>query len=71
MGIDVHKGKENVLNLIFHPQLSTNEVHNENSGQGIGMSAVKETIEENNGKIEVYSDENIGTTFTITLPLAS
>ena len=71
MGIDVKKDKGNILNLIFHPKLSTSEDHNETSGQGIGMSAVKETIEENNGKIEVYSDENIGTTFTITLPLAS
>ncbi len=40
-------------------------------GSGIGLAIVKRFIEAHKGSITVTSSENIGTTFTITLPLKS
>ena len=40
-------------------------------GSGIGLTIVKRFIEAHKGSIKVISEENKGTTFTITLPLQS
>jgi two-component system, sensor histidine kinase and response regulator len=40
-------------------------------GTGLGLMLCREFMQANNGKIEVVSTEGVGTTFTITLPLAS
>ena len=40
-------------------------------GSGIGLTIVKRFIEAHKGSIKVVSEENTGTTFTITLPLQS
>ena len=40
----------------------------ENHGSGIGLYIVKESIEKLQGKIDVASELNKGTTFTIKLP---
>jgi two-component system sensor histidine kinase BaeS len=37
-------------------------------GMGLGLALVKEIIEAHGGQIEVTSQVNVGTTFTITLP---
>ena len=39
-------------------------------GIGIGLSITKEIIERHKGRIEVESEENVGTTFRIFIPLA-
>lgn len=39
------------------------------NGTGLGMSIVKALVEKMDGKIDVYSVQNEGTTFTLTLPL--
>jgi signal transduction histidine kinase len=39
-------------------------------GNGIGLSIVKKTMEAHNGNISVTSEPNIGTTFTLHLPIA-
>ena len=49
---------------IFDPLFTTKL-----KGIGLGLCIVKEIIEAHNGKISVSSEENIGTTFTIELPL--
>ena len=55
---------KNTVVHIFDPLFTTKL-----QGIGLGLCIVKEIIEAHNGKISVYSEENIGTTFTIELPL--
>ena len=56
------------INLIFHPSLSSKESANELSGRGIGMDAVKHTIQKMGGEIKVSSTHLKGTKFEITMP---
>ncbi len=57
--------------LIFNEQLSTKESISEFSGRGIGMSAVAAEVDKLAGFIEISSQKNLGTTFTINLPKTS
>jgi signal transduction histidine kinase len=41
------------------------------AGTGVGLAAVRHTVERHGGTIEVNSHEGRGTTFTIRLPLVS
>lgn len=43
-------------------------VTNNNKGSGLGLYIVKEAIENINGGIQVHSQSNIGSTFTVTIP---
>lgn len=56
------------LGLIFRPDFSTRDEVSELSGRGIGLSIVKEKIEELAGRLEIASTEGSGTTFKIVLP---
>jgi len=55
-----HKKQER----IFEPNFTT-----KSSGTGLGLTMVKKMIEEYRGSISVYSEENVGSRFTIVLPL--
>lgn len=71
-GIEV-KGSTNVdddLQLIFHPGLSTAEKVSDISGRGVGMDAVKQSINKLGGEIRVETEADKGSTFTIELPLS-
>lgn len=57
--------KEELMAKIFDPNISTRETVSQYSGRGIGMSAVKEAVDKLHGNINVYSNENQGTTFHI------
>jgi len=61
--------KDEAINLIFHPKLSTKTKVTEVSGRGVGMSAVKKKLEELNGTIRIETKIGEGTTFILMLPL--
>jgi hypothetical protein len=52
------------LDKIFIPHFTT-----KSTGSGIGLSVVKQIVENHGGKITFESIENQGTTFTIFLSL--
>ncbi len=60
---------QEVIDLIFLPGFSTKEEVSDLSGRGVGMDVVKRNIQELNGTVEVFSQINQGSTFTIRLPL--
>ena len=45
------------------------ETTNGYSGAGLGLSIVKDIVDRMNGTIKLESKENVGTTFTVTIPL--
>lgn len=61
---------EEAFDLIFLAGLSTANEINEVSGRGVGMNIVKTSIERKQGTIKVKSEKNVGTTFTIRIPMA-
>ena len=64
---DTGKGisPENLAN-IFEPGFTTKP---RGEGTGLGLAICSRIIEEHHGKIEVESEIDTGTTFTITLPI--
>ena len=60
---------ERLLDLIFEPGFSTANKVSEISGRGVGMNIVRSQIETLKGKITVASIPNLGSTFTLRLPL--
>ena len=59
------------IRQIFAPGFSTASEVSELSGRGVGLDVVKSTIEEAGGSVNVTSQLGSGTTFEMTLPLAS
>ena len=66
--IDVIK-ESDIANLIFMPGFSTAKEVTSLSGRGMGLDIVKTNIEKVGGRVEVFSDKDIGTTFRLNLPL--
>ncbi|MBF0102845.1 MAG: hypothetical protein HQK77_18240, partial [Desulfobacterales bacterium] len=58
-----------ILNLLGTPNLSTKNSISNYSGRGIGLSAVKKMVERMDGKTEITTERNKGTTFHFYLPL--
>lgn len=65
--------KEEHLEKIFQPFFSTKGPYGKSKipGTGLGLSVSLGIIENHNGTLSVESKENVGTTFTITLPKKS
>ena len=57
--------------LIFHPGFSTRESANQISGRGVGMDVVASTLERMRGWVEVRSENGLGSTIRLSLPLPS
>lgn len=55
--------------LIFDRGLTTAETLNLNAGRGIGMNIVRESVESRKGSVSLSTEPQIGTTFTIRMPL--
>lgn len=60
---------EELQRLIFHPGFSTASEVTNISGRGVGMDAVQTKITSLGGTIELKSQVDVGTIFTIRLPL--
>lgn len=58
-----------IYELIFQPGFSTTNSVSDLSGRGVGMDVVRRNINELGGAVEISSEEGVGSTFTIRLPL--
>jgi two-component system chemotaxis sensor kinase CheA len=58
-----------IYNLIFEPGFSTAEQITNLSGRGVGMDVVKRNIIALRGSVGIKSEEGVGTTVTVRLPL--
>lgn len=62
---------EEVVRFIFHPGLSTAQSVSEVSGRGVGMDAVKATIESLGGDVELRTEIGRGTTTLLYVPITA
>ncbi len=62
---------EEVVRFIFHPGLSTAHSVSEVSGRGVGMDAVKATIESLGGEVLLRTERGRGTTTTLMVPITA
>jgi two-component system chemotaxis sensor kinase CheA len=60
-----------VAELIFRPGLSTRETVSEISGRGVGMDAVRATIESLGGSVEIETRRGLGTTTSLVVPITA
>ncbi len=61
---------EQIMNIIFWPGFSTEQVVTEISGRGVGLDIVQTKISQLNGSVKVFSIPNQGTKITIELPIS-
>ncbi|BBF83893.1 signal transduction histidine kinase CheA [Aquitalea magnusonii] len=61
--------EQDVFRLIFEAGFSTAAQVSNLSGRGVGLDVVKQNIEQLRGTVEVESEEGLGTTFRLRLPL--
>jgi two-component system, chemotaxis family, sensor kinase CheA len=61
--------REEALNLVFLPGLSTRETASDYSGRGVGMDVVKTNIGKLGGVVDLHSETSVGTRITVTLPI--
>jgi two-component system chemotaxis sensor kinase CheA len=66
---DAKPSEQEISEMIFYPGLSTVKAVSDISGRGVGMDVVRTNIRKLDGNIEVSSQSNIGTYFSIRLPL--
>ncbi|MGB0620439.1 MAG: chemotaxis protein CheA [Myxococcota bacterium] len=62
---------EEIAALVFHPGLSTAPSITDVSGRGVGMDAVKTTVESLGGGVELRSEVGGGTTTTLVVPITA
>ncbi len=58
-----------IAELIFEPGISTSETADLNAGRGVGMGAIKESVENNQGKISMNFKEGKFMEFIVNLPV--
>jgi two-component system chemotaxis sensor kinase CheA len=62
---------EQLAALVFEPGVSTAESISELSGRGVGMDAVRATIESLGGQVEIATRSGCGTTTTMVVPITA
>jgi len=69
----VEAGREladrDIFNLIFEPGFSTADQVTNLSGRGVGMDVVKRNIVALRGSVDIASEEGVGTSVTVRMPL--
>ena len=60
---------EDISSLIFQSGISTSPIITDLSGRGLGLSIVREKVENLNGRLSLSSEEHKGTTIKILLPM--
>jgi two-component system chemotaxis sensor kinase CheA len=63
-------GRQEAMELLFNPNLSTNDEVTELSGRGVGMSVVRTTAERLQGTYNIESERGEGTKIEIELPIS-
>jgi two-component system chemotaxis sensor kinase CheA len=66
----ISDSREDVLNLIFRPGLSTSRQVTRLAGRGMGLSVVQQGVSRLQGEVRVGSQKGGGTVFTISAPLS-
>lgn len=61
--------EQELLNLVFHPGLSTAEQVTAISGRGVGMDVVKTVLDRLKGTVSILTAAGKGTTFSLKVPL--
>lgn len=61
---------EQIMNIIFWPGFSTEQIVTEISGRGVGLDIVQTKITQLNGTVKVFSVPDQGTKITIELPIS-
>lgn len=62
---------EDIASLVFRPGLSTARVVSDVSGRGVGMDAVRVTIESLGGRVEIETERGRGTATTLVVPVTA
>jgi two-component system chemotaxis sensor kinase CheA len=62
--------RDDLVGALFTDGLSTRDQTTDTSGRGVGMSSVREACAAMNGRIEVISEPEQGTTFRFSVPEA-
>jgi len=62
---------EEIANLVFRPGLSTAATVSDVSGRGVGMDAVRATIEALGGRVELETERGRGTATTLIVPITA
>jgi two-component system chemotaxis sensor kinase CheA len=62
---------EEVVDFVFRPGLSTAASVSDISGRGVGMDAVRSTIEALGGSVELRTQPGVGTTTTLVVPITA
>ena len=62
---------DEIASLVFRPGLSTADEVSKVSGRGVGMDAVKATIEGLGGRVELDSQPGLGTTTALYVPITA
>lgn len=60
-----------LVGMVFRPGFSTARVVSDISGRGVGMDAVRSTIESLGGRVEIASRSGAGTTTTLKVPVTA
>lgn len=69
LGLPEAADEDELATYVFAPGLSTAAALSEISGRGVGLDAVKRTIEALHGSVSVRTQRARGTRFTLSLPL--